>query len=334
MSEKPATRRRKSPAKQPVTVLEAQPEQALVPYDENLLERARTQWQFGDWQSLAQLNRDTLQHHPDRAKLALLAAAGRLQTGQDAEAKQFIRLAQDWGVSKKLISQILIAGVHNSIGRAAAVGNQQHRALQHFENAIQIGTPGSDAKLLTQARIGEQLNQLGLNVLGGCLKVGAGETAMRVFPSAESSHTGEALPLEEIYQAWQVGRWDFLARLDNAELVSRPNRADLILYAACGYQQLDDMDGLQRCSRLAQEWGCPRDKLKQYLAAGIHNTLALSDTLAGQYESAAKNFTTALTVERAKPKPQIVKNRMRRQLKNMKNIDIEQVFEVIAKHLE
>ena len=67
----------------------------LVPFDENLLERARTQWQFGDWQSLAQLSRDTLQHHPDRAKLALLAAAGRLQTGQDAEARQHIRLAQD-----------------------------------------------------------------------------------------------------------------------------------------------------------------------------------------------------------------------------------------------
>lgn len=152
-------------------------ENHLVPYDENLLERARTQWQFGEWQSLAQLSRDTLQHHPDRAKLALLAAAGRLQTGQDAEAKAYIRLAQDCGVSKKLISQILIAGVHNSIGRAAAVGNQQHRALQHFENAIAIGTPGADAKLLTQARTGEQLSQLGLPTPEGYQKVGASGTA-------------------------------------------------------------------------------------------------------------------------------------------------------------
>lgn len=133
-----------------------------VPYDENLLERARTQWQFGDWQSLAQLNRDTLQHHPDRTKLALLAAAGRLQTGQDAEAKAYIRLAQDWGVSKKLISQILIAGVHNSIGRAAAIGNQQHRALQHFENAIAIGTPGSAKELVANARVKHELDALGL----------------------------------------------------------------------------------------------------------------------------------------------------------------------------
>jgi SAM-dependent methyltransferase len=174
MTEKPAPRRRKAPAKQPVVVLEAQPEQSFVPYDENLLERARTQWQFGDWQSLAQINRDTLQHHPDRAKLALLAAAGRLQTGNEAEARQFIRLAQDWGCSKKLVSQILVAGVHNSIGRAAAIGNQQHRALQHFENAITIGTPDCDAKLLTQARSGHQLSQLGLATRGDFGKVGVG----------------------------------------------------------------------------------------------------------------------------------------------------------------
>lgn len=137
----------------------------LVPYDENLLERARTQWQFGDWNSLAQLDRDTLQHHPDRAKLALLAAAGRLQTGNNSEAKAYIRLAQDWGVSKKIISQILIAGVHNSIACAASIGGQQQRALEHFDRAIMIGTPGSDQRLITQARINEQHRQLGLPTL-------------------------------------------------------------------------------------------------------------------------------------------------------------------------
>lgn len=158
---KPSTRRREAPvSKPPVMVLEAQPEQTLAPYDENLLERARTQWQFGDWQSLAGLDRDTLQHNPDRAKLTLLAAAGRLQTGQDAEARQYIRLAQDWGVSKKLISQILIAGVHNSLGRSAALAGQQPQALKHFESAIRVGTPGGDIRLLAQARINEQLQQL------------------------------------------------------------------------------------------------------------------------------------------------------------------------------
>jgi hypothetical protein len=150
-----------------------------VPYDENLLERTRTQWQFGDWPSLAQLNRDILQHHPDRAKLALLAAAGRLQTGSDTEAKQFIRLAQNWGVSKKLLTRILAAGVHNSLGRAAAIAGEQPRALQHFHSAVCTGTPGSEARLLAQARISHQYQQLGLPPV----VIGSLETTVPPAPS-------------------------------------------------------------------------------------------------------------------------------------------------------
>ncbi|MGZ4954014.1 MAG: glycosyltransferase [Methylobacter sp.] len=134
----------------------------LVPYDENLLEQARTQWQFGDWDSLIKLERHTLQHHPDRSKLALLSAAGHMQQGDMQIARQFIRLAQDWGCSKKLISQILVSGVHNSLGRAAIVAGQRARALQHFESAIAIGTPGSETRLLVQARTSEQNAQLEL----------------------------------------------------------------------------------------------------------------------------------------------------------------------------
>lgn len=158
--------------------------QVVMPYDESLLECARTQWQFGDWHSLAQLNRNTLQHHPDRAKLALLAAAGRLQIGFDAEARQFIRLAKDWGVSKRLISQILIAGVHNSLARAAAIGNQQKRSIHHFGKAIRVGAIANDAKLLIEARVTQQLHQLGLPTLKSFLCVDIGKSEARLIAKA------------------------------------------------------------------------------------------------------------------------------------------------------
>lgn len=141
----------------------AHPKSGLLAYDENLLERTRTQWQFGDWASLMNLDRETIQHHPERAKLALLAAAGHMQSGDIRDACQFTRLAQDWGCSKKLVSQILIAGVHNSLGRAAAINGEGERALQHFENAIAAGSPAGELRLLTQARLGEQFKQLGLS---------------------------------------------------------------------------------------------------------------------------------------------------------------------------
>lgn len=162
MSSTPRRRSRRVDANQLGGSAETQTEQFIVPYDENLLERARTQWQFGDWRSLAALEREMLQHHPDRAKLALLAAAGCLQTDQLNQARQYLRLALDWGCSHRLISQILAAGVHNSLGRAAALAGQQARALKHFECSIVVGTPGSDANLLSQARATEQVRQLSL----------------------------------------------------------------------------------------------------------------------------------------------------------------------------
>ncbi|MEI6029006.1 MAG: glycosyltransferase family 4 protein [Betaproteobacteria bacterium] len=150
---------------QDATVLEATtPNTAnptpAVPYDEALLERARTQWQFGDWPTLAALTRDTLQHHPERAKLALLAAAGHQQMGDTAAARQFTRLAQDWGCSKKLVAQVLIAGAHNTLARVAAAAGQVPRALKHFHDSIAIGTPNTDLALATQARVGHEWQSL------------------------------------------------------------------------------------------------------------------------------------------------------------------------------
>lgn len=162
MSSTSGSRRRKQQLRKSVTADEAQPEQMIMPYDENLLERVRTQWQFGDWDSLVRLERNTIQHHPDRSKLALLAAAGQFQTGRAELGRQYVRLAQDWGCGETLVMQVLAAGVHNSLGRAAAQAGNAPRALRHFESAIQMVSPGSDSRLLLRARSQEQYAQLGL----------------------------------------------------------------------------------------------------------------------------------------------------------------------------
>ncbi len=65
-------------------------------------------------------------------------------------------------MSKKLLTRILVAGVHNSLGRAVAIAGEQHRALQHFHSALTTGTPGIEARLLAQARNSHQYQQLGL----------------------------------------------------------------------------------------------------------------------------------------------------------------------------
>lgn len=134
-----------------------------VPFDEALLDRSRTQWQFGDWEALATLTQEQLQHHPERAKLALLAAAGQQQLGRAEEAKTLTRQALDWGCSPHLVRQILISGMHNSLARANAILGQEQEAMKHFEAAIDTGTPNAD-RLVKAARATFQLNQVGVPV--------------------------------------------------------------------------------------------------------------------------------------------------------------------------
>jgi hypothetical protein len=130
--------------------------------DEHLFERACNQWQFGDWSSLSQLAQDAIQNHPERARLALFAAAGRLQIGAVAEAKSYIDLAKDWGIEKRLVLQLLTAGIHNSLGRAAAIAGDAVTAVKHFEASVDLGIPESDRKLVTRGRIDHQCSELGV----------------------------------------------------------------------------------------------------------------------------------------------------------------------------
>jgi SAM-dependent methyltransferase len=146
-------------------------------YDEYLLDRARTQWQFGDWESLVKLQRDSLEQHPERAKLALLAAAGHQQVGDMNAARDFVQLARDWGCDKQLISRVLVAGVYNTLGKAAALGGKSDKALGLFEEGVKVGMPGGEGRLLIDARTKVQLAQLGFSEE---MKINSNETAQIV----------------------------------------------------------------------------------------------------------------------------------------------------------
>jgi hypothetical protein len=131
-------------------------------YDVHLLELSRTQWQLGDWINLGMLKIDILQQHPDRAELVLLAASAKLQTGQVCEARRLIALAQEWGANKMIIFRLLAAGVHSSLGRAAAVADRATSAYQHTKDAINTGRPGCAVTCAFDARYRNELAFLGM----------------------------------------------------------------------------------------------------------------------------------------------------------------------------
>ena len=134
----------------------------LVAFDENLYDKAKTQWQFGDWQGLATMDDVSLNNHPEGGKLYLLRAAAEAQLGRSNDAMSSVKKAQQRGIAKKLIAQVLIGGLHNTLGSFAAISGQKLRSLQHFEKAISIGKHGETLKLVVKARADQQLDMLGL----------------------------------------------------------------------------------------------------------------------------------------------------------------------------
>jgi hypothetical protein len=166
-----ANRRKSRPTRStsPVVPPNTASNQQLLPYDTTLLDRVRDQWQLGDWPGLTALDAESLEHHPDRAKVALLVAAAHLQRGETGTARQFVKLAQHWGCGKRLAAQVLIAGVYNTLGRIEMARGQDQKGLSRFKAAITTVLPNADQALLGEARAVRETLQLGLPQQAVCI---------------------------------------------------------------------------------------------------------------------------------------------------------------------
>lgn len=163
--------------------------------DDGLLDRAKQQWQFGQWVHLAGLVDMDLAAHPDRAKLALLAAAGLAQTGQAQEARRWVATAKEWGCTQKLINQVLIAGVQNHLAHAAYWAGDETRATHLLNDAVKTAMPQLDSQLLTKARLGSMRDRLLAQV---------GDTARQIESTAGNTRTeqGKGAPFTKELSAF------------------------------------------------------------------------------------------------------------------------------------
>lgn len=134
---------------------------SLEDQDDPALARAKRQWFFGEWEELIQVDREVLHGHPRRDRLALLVASAHQQLGDTQEARRYSRLALEWGCPPRILAQVLISGVHNTLGCAAALKGDDARRSRHFEAAI--GAVGmQDPELLVHARSVREMARLGL----------------------------------------------------------------------------------------------------------------------------------------------------------------------------
>lgn len=126
------------------------------------LSSAKANWYFGEWQALIDLDIKQLANHPDVAKFAALKAAAYQQLDDMDNAKIYVQLARNLGCDNALISKLLIAGIHNTLGKVAALKNDDKKMLSHFKSAINIEDKEKNNQLAVQARSVRELADLGM----------------------------------------------------------------------------------------------------------------------------------------------------------------------------
>lgn len=121
-------------------------------------------WQAGEWELLARLDPEAVEASPGRDRLAGYVCCALSQLDDHDRAGQWARRALAWGCPPEALARALLAGVHNTLGRAASLAGSDAMAEQHFREATGLG-PGEDSgKAAAQGRIRalRELGRLGL----------------------------------------------------------------------------------------------------------------------------------------------------------------------------
>ena len=161
-----------------------------------LWERARTQWQLGDWDSLAVSDPEALQADPRRAELAALAACAHLQKGNKSEARQMLAAASRWHCPSAFLIRTLAAGIENILARYHAHCGREEKSLRLL--GASAGAFGGDGRLAAQTRLtlSKSPTTSSLTDPNAAPPAGAKSALLDQKQSSESENT-EALSLAE-----------------------------------------------------------------------------------------------------------------------------------------
>ncbi len=125
------------------------------------LSRAKGQWVLGEWSALVALDSAQIARHPERDRLALLAACAHQQRGHSVEARELARKALEWGCDRRLVARLLISGLHNTLGRIAALKADDLMLERHFTDAMVV-TEDAESNAATHTRAIREMADMGL----------------------------------------------------------------------------------------------------------------------------------------------------------------------------
>lgn len=126
-----------------------------------LLSRARSMWQAADWDALASIPLSEIKNDKNRAQISLLMAAAQTHVGCLDAARDSVRQALAWGVSRDRAARVMMSAAQNSLGRVATA-LEDKSAPSHFQEAMRLVEPDADVRLSGRTRQIREAARLGL----------------------------------------------------------------------------------------------------------------------------------------------------------------------------
>lgn len=111
---------------------------ALLSNNEEILSQIKWYWLFGEWKTLSEISSEIWQNLPNCDRYAVLIASANVQLGNYQKAREYLQFALDQGCSKNIIAQILIMGVHHTLGGVAALVENEASSIKHFKAAVDL----------------------------------------------------------------------------------------------------------------------------------------------------------------------------------------------------
>ena len=92
----------------------------------------------------------------------MLVAAAHFQLRDYNKAQRYLDSALDWGCSRRLIVQIIFAGLHTTLGRIAALREDQEKMRCHFTNSVENIVGDKETETAAFIRRVRELTKIGL----------------------------------------------------------------------------------------------------------------------------------------------------------------------------
>jgi len=286
------------------------------------LSRAKKQWIVGDWGALAALAEDSVAHHPEREKLALLVACAHQQLANHKLAREYAMKALAWGCDRQLVARFLISGIHNTLGRAAVLSAGETVIDSQFTKAMAV-TGDAESGVAAPVRAIHEISSLGLVPKATRVLQAHVDTfprnLERAFAATEQvqtirlemasprdvaahwrSNTLAAMPSEGVTATnssgvgsdalvraqaqWQLDDWEALTAISPERIQEHPDRAQLALFAAAGRYQMADVTLARKLTLQALNWGCSPQFVWRVLISGAHHALCRAAAALRQVE--------------------------------------------------